>query len=314
MTQLLENSMFFYAFLAIPLYYIFQKDNTIDRMLNLINKLMFFMYLLLLIQHITYAANGEVFLKVNENIRNSNIRLTLGSLGNFYILYNFDKVYNRKKEDNILFNIIQFIFGMYALIMVQQTRGFTFAVIVALVIMMLVSSENQIESIRNMVVIGTVVFILVQSGAIEQFLSSLKVNTKIGDTTLVRLNAIEYFLGEFLKNPLFGHGIITVANSISRGPSGTYHYTDVGVFAGLARYGLFLLPIYVWPIWRLGKMSVHMLRKQKFRKRHALIFGMLAYLLGTSISLSILDVFRIFLLPFVLAIIAYVEREVCYET
>lgn len=83
MTQLLENSMFFYAALAIPLHYTFQKDKTMDRMLNLINKLMLFMYLLLLIQHIIYAAGGELFLKVNESVRNSNIRLSLGSLGNF---------------------------------------------------------------------------------------------------------------------------------------------------------------------------------------------------------------------------------------
>lgn len=314
MTQLLENSMFFYAALAIPLHYTFQKDKTMDRMLNLINKLMLFMYLLLLIQHIIYAAGGELFLKVNESVRNSNIRLSLGSLGNFFILYNFDKVYNREEGDNIIFNIIQLILGLYMLVAVQQTRGFTFAVVLSLAVMILVSSEKQMQSIQNMVLLGVVTFILIQSGAIEQFFSSLKVNLDTGDTTLVRLNAIEYYLGEFLKNPLFGHGIITEANPISRGPLGIYHYTDVGVFAGLARYGLFMIPIYLWPIWRLGKLAIHMLRKRRLRKRNALIFGLLVYLLGTSISLSILDVFRIFLLPFVLAIIAYTEREVCYET
>ena len=126
-------------------------------------------------------------------------------------------------------------------------------------------------------------------------------------STGARLYAIEYYWNYFLKHPVFGFGFASILKypSIVQG-DGRAAISDVGIFGQLARYGIFVVLIYVFPLIR-SIVIVFKARKNTKIKDISFFITLSLFVLGTSVSLIAIDHFRMLLWPLYLSIIEYVN-------
>lgn len=89
---------------------------------------------------------------------------------------------------------------------------------------------------------------------VSNFLDSFSLNATRAYSTTARLYAIDFYCSAFLKNPLFGIGFAdgTVNAAVVHG-DGRANVSDVGIFAQIAKYGIFILPVYILPLIHSGK-------------------------------------------------------------
>lgn len=301
---LIETSHYWFLFLTAPLlYYLEREEWGYAKIISMLNTVAMITYVVVIAQSVVYAASGVSFLAKELSFRNQTVRLSLGCFGNAMILYNFDRFYNGTRKRTV--HLLMAVVGMVAMLFVQQTRGYTISVVIALGIIVLMNNRTTLKVLLNvLLIIGAIVY-LVYSGILADLLASL--NPETGENIGIRLIAMDYFWKEFIQSPLIGHGLAigTQYISIARGPIELYFYSDVGIVGSLAQYGLFYLVIYVWPMIRMGRMTIELFANKKVRQEYAFLIGLYCLLLLTSVSLIVTDMFRMLLFPFCIAIFEY---------
>lgn len=307
----LGGTHFFLVLLALPLYGLLRKQGGTERIFAWMNRVTFLWYCILIIQSLAYMKSGRLFLHIDENIRNENIRISLNSIGNLMLVYNFDLFYSgRVKKKG--FPVIQLALGAYCLIMVQQTRAYNVIICICIAAIVMLHTNTPVKTLRSLILIAAGIIVLSQAGIIDILRKSLSVdNQTYGNGTRARLLAITYYWKAFLKSPLFGQGFINSKAylNILRGNKGIYNYSDVGLLGLLANTGLFCVILFVWPLIRWGKQVLGYLSRQSSRAGNSFLIAFFIYIAGTSLTLIMADPQRILLLPLSLAVFEYARSK-----
>lgn len=304
------------VFLSIPILYLFENGYNIDDLFKYLNIIVMIWYIVVIFQYFTYRKNGHFFLidyfsSDEFRIRNNSIRLTLFSLGNIAILYNFNEIYVKKKSiSKKIWNLIILVAGLFCVFFVQQTRMFYIVDCVGVMIIILASSNKPHKVIWNLMLIGFVFLLL--SDYISRLFNSFIAGDDVYNynSSVVRQYANIYFFQSFLKNPWFALGFVSdgVYPYIAHGPALIYNMSDVGFIGLLAQTGLFALFIYVMPIIRCTVIIIKIIHR-KLLNQNTLLFSLYVYMLVSSISLMMTTPSYAILLPVIYAYFEFENRK-----
>lgn len=307
---------FLYPILAIGFLYLFERDNGPKKWLNILNKLSFLWYLYIIMQSIYYAATGNVLFDFRSyfgeelNLREGNLRVSLGVFGNIILLYNLVQVLGGSDKKISLFSVVQVLLGTYCLFFVQQTRVAILAIVICAVFILLFRGKTTFQKVIKPLIVLVCGIFLVTNDTIWEFINSFSATGEQAGSTIARLYAWEYYFDIFLKNPLFGFAWPgdESYSLIAHGVKGTAYISDVGFIGMIAELGIFSIPFYVVP---LGRMT-YILYKMGWKnclQNHMFLVVLLLYLIGTSITLIVTDAERGLAFPFIIALFEYQYKK-----
>lgn len=279
----------FLVLLAIPILYVLMAELDFEGFMNTLNYITLIWYFVLILQSVVYSANGNVFLLYGSSadklwIRNGRIRYPLFALGNLMIFYNFYILilsgYKKKKK---IISFIAFILGVYSNLFIQQTRALEFTMVLTIAVMYLLQSNNKMKVLRNYAVVLIGVIILLASGILNDFFSSFTAGETVKNT-LVRQEAIVYYLQYWKQHPLVGMGV-TNSELLTRGPQGVYYMSDVGIIGLMAKCGIFAILLNIMLMFRWVKIILR-IRKTIYYEINILLIGLLLYFFVPSYTIS----------------------------
>lgn len=307
-----EMAPYVMFFMAIPmLMYIIRKDS-INALINITNAIAIIWLVLIILQKYIYQITGVIFFAstFEYGIRDG-IRIGISCIGNLSIIINFHQLLFVNKNNRCKFSKIVCVLGFYALIVLQQTRALTFAICASCLLMILSDTRHAVQhKIKKWLILILIVGIVFSTGIVSSFLESFAEKSEYGYSTMVRADAIIYYWNIFKENPLFGFGFASVADheGLIRGPYGAYFLNDVGLIGQLVRLGIFIVPIYFWPVLRFIKITFRTKRSGN-QAEYSLLIGLTAYVLITSASVIMIDRARSIGMPICLAIFEYQQYK-----
>ncbi len=291
---------------AYPCFVTIIRKGSIDNFLGILNLIIVAFCVLLIIQHVLLNINGIVFLEgVNRAaLRNDTVRMSVGSMGSFFLLYNFD-VWYKNKNRFVIKNIVFFIIELYCVVFISQTRMSMFACALGIVASIWVNNTTRNKIFKGLSIIILCTVILIVSGALEFLMETFSIESYSDNAA--RFGAYTYYSRAFLNNPIFAQGFITNLDYsiVKYGSMGIYYYVDVGIIGLLAQVGIFIIPIFIWPVIRWGKEIIKILNNREYRSKYGFLVVMFTYLIATTFTLIITDTARSFLYPFYFAIFEY---------
>lgn len=301
-------------FAIIILYYI-EKYNTFNELLNILNVMYFVWCILIVLQQISYASKGTLIFDfktlIGEDIRlrEYGLRLSLTSMGNIMLLYNFSKLIGDKtSKKNRLVSSVLTILGIYCVIFVQQTRMFMIADFLAMIVIYFASlgKKPSLKNIVGIFVFFIGLFFFLDSGIVQQLLNSFtNSNSEQFASTTIRISAISYYLKCFANSPIWGNGFARseyyyyIEHGFTDG--GYYYYSDTGIIGVIANMGLIGLFIYLVPLVRNVKTSIKIMRHKRTIEGNFFL-GLVVWLIITSISLIVFAKSSIITFAIVIAI------------
>ena len=315
-----------FVLLIYPLIKISNQKGGIKWIFSVMNVLSAVLYVLVLAQFFIYNLNGSVFLPYYSNsaellILRGTLRISLSWFGNFMIVYNFYMFYRDRQKTSTagVLHVLLFILGLIDCLLVERVRGVTW-VITACIIFIALSDRNTTRGFWKKIVALVVVAIGVfGTDVVSNFVSSMSTYAERGYSTTARLYGIEYYWNVFKGNPLFGFGFADGSTyySLVHG-NGMASISDVGIFGQMAKYGVFVIPIYVYPLIR-AIVKIYQIRKSKVIKDFPLYFSLALYILLTSVtyivicSQSLIILWPVFLVVTEYAITADMHRTEMVE-
>lgn len=292
---------------TVPVFYIMKKDDTEFKVLDVVCIISVVWCCLVLMQSIYYSYSGRALFsfieRMGAGVREENLRISVGPFVNFSIIYCFWRVYFWKIRHNIWY-LISLIVLVLANIFVQQSRAGTIAIVLTMIAMILMETNNKYSIVKKGVIATGITLFAVVSNFIQNYI--LAVFTKYEISVTARTYAYEYFWSIFKSNPVFGFGFVkssSAYNSILHGPLNLAYTDDVGFVGQLAVLGSFSI-IVMFGIYAI-------LLKQIIRIKKitgcwdCLLIGVYVYLITSSFTLIIFDQQRICLLPIIIALFEY---------
>lgn len=303
--QLILYGTPFFVFFAFPLLKKFQRDNGCEKFLEGLNIVACISYLLTIIQALIYETTGLFFLQIGHSTRNGSVRITLSGLANYMVVYNICRMFSNKGKKKI-FNIIQVVLGLIVVFLIEQTRAFEIAILLAFGVVILFYNSGNQKQILFIVLAIIAVFVAIEMGVVDKFLESFSSGGET-DTAQIRVEGYLYFLQEFLRNPLWGHGFTLGSQYrlVRTGPLGHYYYADTGVVGAMAQMGIFIIPIYIMPIVYWG---IKLFKNRKDKNRDIFILSSYIFILSLSPTLYVLNAERCIIWGIFMALFAYSER------
>jgi len=293
--------------LFLPINIILCKDEKEDGIYKILNIIAFIWYIVIVMQIVVYALGGGFFItrfSDGANMREGRLRIGLGSLGNFMILYNFfNFVKDRKKH----FCLANFMLGLILAIFIQQTRVMTITLFCCLAAILSTENNSIRKLLKSLLFALFSTILLVRSNYLAKLIGTFSSIDYAGSVS-ARIYAVEYFLEVFRNNPLFGFGFVSGEDNyrITNGPYGLAYANDVGFIGQMAILGIFAFVIYAPLLIRIVQIVIQLFKYHD--EETALMLSYLIYIFLTSGTLIILDAGRIALLPFVLALFEFKAR------
>ena len=243
--------------------------------------------------------------------RYGRIRLSPTNIGRFSTIYMFYRFITDR--EGRLFTGVCSIAGLFAIIYYGSTRIDIISLTLCVVVMLfLVGKKKKIY--RVLLVLGTIVFLF--SGFASTILASFSSEGGEAGSTIARMGAIQYYYSYFKSNPLLGMGLVMPRNayltSIWSGPSGIYHFDDLGLMGGLFRYGVLGIVFHIIPIIRMTYIAIKMVIQKRSEGIWAV--GAITYILVSQISLNYLDYQRTLIFPLYWALFEtlYKNENYCF--
>lgn len=291
----------FLSILAFPMFKLFNRQGGYEKLLNVLNVWAFIVYLVFIIQAFLYSNTGQIILNIEYRQRNESLRIGLPCIANVMVLYNFCKVFC-SKEKKKLFNLIQLIMGLYCVFAIQQTRAYYIVLCISFIVVLIFTSEDKLKTIRNILIIVVTMGIVIYLGVFNQFLDTFSETSTEAAGNIARSGAFAYFWSEFLRTPIFGHGFLTTQSNLTirTGTGHIFYYADTGIVGLMAQMGIFVIPVYFWPVIHWGKIVL-----KKIKILDPFLVGLFVYILTTSPTLICTNPERCILMPLVLALFAY---------
>ena len=236
---------------------------------------------------------------------NGTLRISLSWIGNLMILYNFHMFYKdtKDKQTNKVKHFVLFAIGFVELIVISRVRGTTLAVTIGILVLIFADRSTQKTMMKKMLIVVILLCGFFGTDIVSNFLDSFSLDATRAYSTTARLYAIDFYWSAFLKNPLFGIGFAdgTVNATVVHG-DGRANVSDVGIFAQIAKYGIFILPVYILPLIHSGK-RIAIIWKMNYVENRQLYLALFMYVLVSSISLVSIDHFRMLQWPIFLVTI-----------
>ena len=285
-----SQHFFFFIWIA-PLLLVFKKNN-IYKVLEIITNITVIGYCSLIFNAIMKNYTGMMLLRISsENMawRNGTIRIVdCAVFTPFAIAYLFAKhLKSRKKID--LIRILIILIGQ---IYVEKTRMGTVALIFMIISMILLSKKHKLSKIATWIILGIGGVFSVLLGTINQVLSRFSVQNN-GNSTLYRLNELEFYIKQFLDNKYLGIGNISpekIMQNYNLMYWQNHNFEDIGVIGLLGMAGLLgVIIVFIVPMIRM----IYILKKtqKEICVEEELLFcmliGLVAYFIITSITLLI---------------------------
>ena len=273
------------------------------KMMNVFAALLYF---LVAVQFVIYNLNKTVFLHAMSAgsdipLLNGTLRISLSWIGNLMILYNFHMFYKdtKDKQTNKVKHFVLFAIGFVELIVISRVRGTTLAVTIGI----FADKSTQKTMMKKLLIVVILLCGFFGTDIVSNFLDSFSLDATRAYSTTARLYAIDFYCSAFLKNPLFGIGFAdgTVNAAVVHG-DGRANVSDVGIFAQIAKYGIFILPVYILPLIHSGK-RIAIIWKMNYVENRQLYLALFMYVLVSSISLVSIDHFRMLQWPIFLVTI-----------
>lgn len=314
------GTYYFYAYLAIPLVYIFEIEG-FEGILNGLTNVVIVIYLVTIINGLFFYRSGTLlFQNIGDTdwIRDGKIRISTGAFGGIMLVFSTYRLYNAKTKRGKLKDIFLLILGVIYTIVIGQSRVFLLALGCSILVLIFMGDGKRNKKIVFGGVVVAGVMFLAYSKSISTLFASFSTEGNYGGSTIARLSAWEYYIKEFLKNPITAIGFAGDENyfSLVHGDSGiyyqtvkvNYYYEDCGFIGLLAKTGIFSFPIYMWPLFRYIKMSLHYL-KQKLIVPGALIISLTAYLVITTPTLDIFSLNKVIAWPLIIAVCEFTWKK-----
>lgn len=316
-------SYYLYAFLAVPILYVFSVEGGYEDLFKIFNCIAVIMYIITIIDGISYISTGHLVFNTSLDltsgavIRDGKVRLGSGALGFLMIIYNFFRLYSFRNKGNRrkMMPLLLIILGMCSIYFTGNSRLMLLTLLASVGVLVWLGDGSANKKIVSFLAIFAGMIVLLGSGVISNFLDGFSSSGTLGGSTIARVGAYKYYLDCFLKNPIFANGFVGDENyyDIVHGASGIYYqtvyvrffYDDVGIVGQLALLGIFIVGIYIWPVCRLVKIAITTYKDKMFSEGK-LIVAIACYILCTTPTLIILDAGRVIAFPIVLAISEYV--------
>lgn len=291
---------------AVPIFYVMKRDGSISRIMETINILAVAWCVLILTQSFYYNMTGRTLFGFvdasTSGIRNDTLRITTGCLSNVALIYCFWKFFNGKLKKNIYY-VISFVILCSAMLYVAQSRAYTVVIACTLSAMVLFDTNNQRKFIRKILFVGLIACLAFGTDFIQSYYNSIF--TKYEISVSARTYAYGYYWSVFLKNPIFGFGLLKdQANygSIYSGPLRMAFLDDVGVVGQLAMLGVFFIPIVIGFYVLLFRLYF---RAKKIHGKNTLLIGLLTYMVLTSLTLMVFDQQRVCIVAPIIALFEF---------
>lgn len=310
--SVVQHISILYFVWTIPLLSFLYSSKGYKGLFETINVIVFIWYILLVIQYFYWLKTGNLIfnniLFSNVRTRTYGIRIGLGSLGNIMILYNFNKLVNMSRDLLIkIWYFIQFALGLFCLIFIQQTRAFSAIVFLSMAIIVFSGAKKISKKIILYSFLFIVIAYIIYTGILYDFFVSFKIDESNREFlgTSLRIDAIQYYLECFRKSIIFGNGFTSdkyypLVQYKFSGSFNLLFYSDVGIFGLLGETGIGVVFFYIIPLLTMIKILI----KNKLMK-NSFILSLVAYVLLTSFTLIITDVYRAIAFPLIFAIFLY---------
>lgn len=316
-------SYYLYAFLAVPILYIYIVEGGYESFFDILNAITVVKYVITIVNGVAFIKNGTLLFTYSSLdlsgglIRDGKVRLSSGALGFLMMIYNFYVVYSQKntctarKNKSFAFLII----GLLSIYFTGNSRLMLLTLLMSVGILVMLGDGSKRKKIIAVAAIIVGIDVLLSSGAVSNFLNSFSSSGTLGGSSIARAGAYQYYLSRFIKNPLFANGFVGDENyyNIVHGDSGIYYqtvlvryyYDDVGIAGQLALLGIFIIGIYIWPILRIAKLALRMCKNARFYDGK-FVMAVLCYLVCTTPTLIILDAGRVIAFPIIIATGEYI--------
>lgn len=286
---------YLYVFLAIPILYLFIHDGSIDSFFKLASIVGLLLYFTSIIDGIFYLKTGNLFFSTIYNTewtRNGKVRMGISnyfcSPMLIYHVYNLLRGHSRNRK-RTAFSVIYVIFGAANIYFLGTSRMWLLALYSSIIALVIFNKNNRNNKICIFIMLMIAMTVFIFGGSAHSFISSFSVESIEGASTLVRLNAISFYMSKFRQNPFFAIGFADPSHysSLTNGNLGVYFYDDVGLIGEFAKIGIFAVGVYIWPLIRYARISFYMVKKISVFPQGSLILALWVYLILTSFSLLI---------------------------
>lgn len=305
-------SPYFYVFMAFPLVYIFHCDRSCFRFLKFIAIVELLMLFFRTRSWYLYNFKGiisseRLIFQYDKWVRDGYQRIEAGMLYGLVLvilmIYAFKKNEYRYR--------IAVVFMILYLIFVTRVRFQTATALVTVFVMYyFMESSKSAKMMRNIFIVITAITILL-SGLADKLIDLVSVNGRYGLQTLVRLQGIEHYFRLLReKNAILGLGILNNGNAqahhmMIRDEWSIYYLDDIGIFGGIAQFGILTLIIYGW-LFILAIQVCIKCYKDKNNIYFLMAIGITSYMIISCILLNFFDIQRAYDVPFYLAVLSYI--------
>ncbi len=202
-------------------------------------------------------------------------------------------------------HLLLFLIGIFDLIVIARTRSTTLIILVCLAAMVMMDTTTKRTLRQKILLCVFMLFLIFGTDVVSNFIDSFSLTSKRAYSTTARLYAANYYMNYFIHHPLFGFGFADYIGhyNLIHG-DGRAIMSDVGIFGQLAKYGLFLIPIYILPLIRSCRIMRKMWKDQHFKNK-MLYLALTLYIVATTFNLIAIDQFRFLLWPVYLVIMEF---------
>lgn len=309
---------YLYVFMAIPIIYIFHYDRGCKKFLRLLTGIVMLMLLLRFASWYLYnyrgiTVFGRLLFQYKEWTRDGVQRIEAGMLYGVALVY--CSIYAWKGNRRLLYKC--FLLFMIAFLVLATKVRFQTAVSLLTILVVYCFREPKLgdyAALRRAALLIAVVILVFATGIVGRVVSLVSVSGQYGAQTLVRIQGIAHYFSLMADQHAFlGLGFLDndypeVKEMMARTIRSPYYLDDIGVFGGIAQFGL--LALFLFGVLYFQAIRVcYKCYRNKSNRYFALMMGITTYMIVSSLLLNPFDVQRSFDVPLYIAIISYVNAH-----
>lgn len=316
--QVFNNSRYYWCLLFVPAVLYLLNAYEAEDILDLIYKIVIVIQILRLI---AWAANvfGGISLFpgfINEHsdewIRNGRRRMMDTSLVGFELSYALTKVLHSTKFSKRLANILVIVLCCYFANAVTASRAMLISMLITVAVSYFWSQKMRgtLSKIGGFTVGVCIVFVFLSSEYVATLVDSFTENSKHFSSTVVRLEAFDYYTS-VLRDRLicgigFSDGLSAESTILNHGQSGAYYLSDLGLYNVIIKFGLLGAVLLLFIV----TYGIKAIKAESNSTYGTLLVALGTYLLTTGLmSNGALDTQRIFSVPIIVAIFIHFSEN-----
>ncbi len=280
-TQFFTASYYYFYCLLVPVFaFIFEIIGLKEALIKL-EKVVFLIATFMLIAGFLYLVLGFNITEI-DRFRNGLLRINAPfvlQIGCVIAAY----LFACDKKNKIL-HALTCALAFFAILFVYQSRLVLLLMVsIFLFIFALRRKENVGVTLTGIFLSLFILLLLFAVGPFGEILGSFAVTSESGGNTLTRIYETDHYLELFKRYPLNGIGLVpygSKAYTALSGPFGSYYVDDVGIIGALAEIGLWIIPIYIVPMFVFMVWAF----SEERNELRIMLLAIFLYLVGTTFT------------------------------